>query len=195
MIRSAMLIGGFVGLASPWREWQELGSGRKAGQLLAAGVSGLADVPVIYGIGLSGAQIVSEFSVGAGKNLGQSHLVVCAPFHERVTKRRIASWCAAEPLLAIAERISSFRAVVRFCELPPVVLESFVETWRKAGVRVEILALLPREATADQWDELVEHASRLRNSMPQPGLELVDLNRESNVSWLLMRRLVGDSAA
>lgn len=105
MIRSVMLIGGGASAATSLQGWKELGSGRKAGQMLAAGVSGLADVPVIYGLGQSGAHIVSEFSVGAGKNLGQSHLAVCVPFHDRIRKQRIASWCAAEPLLAIAERI------------------------------------------------------------------------------------------
>lgn len=170
----------------------------KAATRLAKGLSPAAGVPLVYGVGPTGAQLVEELASGPiSRNRMQQHLCVGLPSPKRPYRqpKRAApndfSW-PPQPVWPI----SKVWIILRLFETDFRVLHAINEAWLARDVPVHIVALL-YPATTDDFDELLEQIPLIREGRYSRELrfELIPHTHLAYAPWRILRRLLSDAKA
>lgn len=125
-------------------EFHELPNAAATAPIRACGGS----FPVLYGVGLAGSMVVERFVRELDGHFPSADLAVMAA---PVPRRGRRSRCQ-DPLSVFSKRVTAIWFVGRLGESDFDLLSCLAERWAVLGAEIRLLALLPEDATMDDWD-------------------------------------------
>ncbi len=150
-----------------------------------------SDFPVLYAVGRAGSAVVERFVHELGGQFPTAHLAVTAapiPGQSRRPRYR-------DPLTPFRKRVTTLWFVGRLGEPDFDLLIRLAGRWAGLGARIRLLALLPEDATTDDWDRAVAQLATIRDRYDLSVRDVVVEPDVLNAPHALLQALLSDAAA